>query len=147
MHELCTEAFDGTAFGEDDVIFQPGQAGRYMYIGGGHDDPSRSILTYIRQRKVERLSVSTVFIAEAVLWTNWKHEGKLTANQPLVMLRVKWKQFGEVVEQDAAAFRVARAHCERFLKELDAGRVKEVENDTCSISFNSREGTQSDSVA
>jgi len=75
MKQMCTSSLEATSHGRGDIIFSPGQKATAMYIVTGGQ---LEYLPYVDKLDVVQIEKGD-WVAEAVLWTEWTHQGQLQA--------------------------------------------------------------------
>lgn len=124
MHRLCRTALQPHFAARDEHVFVAGDEGKHFYVvvAGelryeclGRD----SVLVSAENRTGDRFSIE--WIAEAVLWTVWRHRGQLIVgpHTPSELLVVKPEVFFEVMCKHPRSWLYATVYGEHFIRYIN----------------------------
>jgi len=129
MHRLCHLCLKPTSHAEREVIFSAGEKATHMhFIKGGN------LLEYtlVNGEKLEPPPSKGEWVGEAVLWTDWRHQGELHSASTSDLIGVDPNSFIEVMCVHPRPWFYAKRYAVKFIKflnGLDCSKVTDVLRD------------------
>jgi hypothetical protein len=134
MQYLCRDAIQEIMLSQYGELFGPGQIAGQMYF------MRQGLLTYCCRHLDERKHVgrneNEKWIAEAVLWTNWVHQGTCEAETESTVIALCNKKFVELACRYRSSLWGLKAYGRAFVREMNeqAGNLTSNTNDDVDLS-------------
>jgi len=114
---ISHSALRGLQVARGDVLFTVWEEAAMAFVIKSGD------LTYIFRngQELDPPLTQKEWLAEAVLWTNWRYRGRCVANAPSEILGLDSKRFAEAMCNHPKSLVVARRYGQRFLTFLNSG--------------------------
>mmetsp|Transcript_30983 Transcript_30983/g.95270 ORF Transcript_30983/g.95270 Transcript_30983/m.95270 type:complete len:734 (-) Transcript_30983:114-2315(-) len=118
MHRLCRYVLKPQSYAEKETVFSWGDVAKQMYF------VKSGSLTYTMMdgMKLDPPPNQKDWVSEPVLWTDWRHQGDLTAETTAELIAVDPAQFVEVMSVHPRPWLFAKkyaAHFVAFLNHID----------------------------
>eukprot|EP00930_Biecheleria_cincta_P021284 TRINITY_DN15815_c0_g2_i1.p1 TRINITY_DN15815_c0_g2~~TRINITY_DN15815_c0_g2_i1.p1 ORF type:complete len:686 (+),score=109.45 TRINITY_DN15815_c0_g2_i1:54-2111(+) len=117
MHRLCRTALTIQPYAEREVIFGAGDEGKYMYF------IQSGVLDYFAANTNCHLSPPPHVkecASEAVLWTSWRHQGRLLSLTSCDLLLMDPEKLADVVVVHPKSWYYTKQYAVIFVKHLNA---------------------------
>jgi len=121
MHKLCRFGLTNQSYAEGEIVFGIGDEGKKMYFVKRNKEPTLPNFQYtmIDRSKLDPPPKSLEAIAEAVMWTTWRHQGDLMATNSADLLVMDPGQFVEVMSVHPRPWFFAKKYARHFLGHMN----------------------------
>jgi len=110
MDEICSTCLVSLSLARGDIAFEGGQVARFMFLC---DDGEMSYTPVAKQLDAIMLHPGD-WVSEAVLWTNWTHQGLMQVTTESHTILVDAAQMRAVFEKNGFVLRLIRGYATRF---------------------------------
>mmetsp|Transcript_70361 Transcript_70361/g.222284 ORF Transcript_70361/g.222284 Transcript_70361/m.222284 type:complete len:366 (-) Transcript_70361:241-1338(-) len=123
MHRLCHMCLKPQSHAEGEVVFSAGEKATRMYFIKGNSTGT-SLSTVIEYTSVDGVKLHPPpmkgeWLSEAVLWTDWRHQGKLHSISTNDLIAVEPAPFSDVMCVHPRPWYFAKSYAANFLKFLN----------------------------
>jgi len=130
MHRLCRYVIKPQSYAEKETIFSWGDSAKRMYfIKSGRLQYTTVTVEGTKKEALEQKD----WISEAVLWTDWRHQGDLTAETASDLIAVDPARFVEEMGVHPRPWYFAKEYAMHFvnkLNQMDRAELSDIARDT-----------------